>query len=183
MSLPPSYNLLEQYVNPVYVETGIYRGDSIQLAIDAGFKHIIGIEYFEGNILFCKERFNYKNVREKVKKIKLEFIQGDSAACLVDVIKSIDQPITFFLDSHSQYLENEVESPTPFPLLDELLQIRFCRKRKNTIIIDDILHLTHPKITGWNYDKIESYLYSLNPHYNIKYIANPVKNNLLIATP
>ncbi len=171
MSLPPSYNLLKQYPNPVYFETGMYRGDSIQLALDAGFSEIHSLEVSKDWVAFCRSRFSQRDVH---------LHHGDSATDLWHYIEHIQSPITFFLDSHSQLLEGEQAYDNPFPLLDELRQIGK-RSYVDTIIIDDILHLTHPDITGWSRSDIELALLSINPDYEINYIANPVKGNICIA--
>lgn len=174
MSLPPSYNLLTRHPNRVYLETGIFRGDSIQQAIDAGFQRIIGIELFQENVDFCLSRFHGRQEN-------IQFLCGDSALHLWDVIKHITEPVTFFLDSHSQLLEDEPPIANPFPLLKELEQINYHPVRSHTIIIDDILYMTHPEVTGWSKARIENILYQINSKYTIEYVANPVKSNLLIA--
>lgn len=181
MSLPPSYNLLAKYPNEVYCETGIWRGDSIQAAIDAGFRKIIAIDNDPTAIAFCKSRFDFNNPDGFRNWITL--VEGDSANCLWDVIKDIDTPITFFLDSHYSLLEDEVKGANPFPLLDELNQINQHPIKEHTIIIDDFLYMTHPQITGWTIDTIEDKLMEINMYYEFIYTANPVINNLLIARP
>lgn len=177
MSLPPNRNILKDYPNRYFLETGNYRGDGLQLAIEAGFQRIIGIELFQEWIDFCKNRFN---IAAHPNLIKL--IHGDSALCLWEVIKHIPEPITFFLDSHSQLFEDEPEMENPFPLLKELEQIAAHPVKTSTIIIDDYLYLTHGKVTGWVNGEIEKALLKINPDYKIEYVANPVKQNLLIAT-
>lgn len=172
MSLPPSYNLLAKLPNRVYIETGIYRGDSIQLALDAGFEEIIGVELFSEHIDFCRKRFDGNAA--------ISYVLGDSAVCLWNVIKDIDEPITFFLDSHSQLFEDEPPMENPFPLLYELRQIARHPIKTHTIIIDDVLYMTHPDVTGWSRSDIEYELRKIND-YKIEYVANPVKNNLLIC--
>ncbi|MGN6436856.1 MAG: hypothetical protein ACTHMM_10000 [Agriterribacter sp.] len=177
MSLPPTYNLLAKYPNRVYVETGIWRSDSIQLAIEARFEKIIGIDADIQCIAFADSRF-YGHSKRK----NLTFIHGDSSKILWDVIKGINEPITFFLDSHSQLLEGEVLYGKPFPLLDELKQIQAHPIKNHTLILDDILHLSHPDVTGWTKHQIEEAVRNINPDYKIEYVANPVKNNLAVCT-
>lgn len=173
MSLPPSYNLLSKYPNKYFVESGLFRGDSVALALDAGFENIISIELFEEHIIFCKNRFPDEP--------RITYIHGDSALVLWDTIKDINEQITFLLDAHSQLLEGEPETEHPFPLLKELEQISRHHVKTSTILIDDILILSHPDITGWNKRQIELSLLGINPHYKISYIANPVRGNFLIA--
>ena len=182
VSLPSKYNLLALHPNDVYLDIGIWRGDSIQFAIDAGcFKKIIGIDINPESIDFCKSRFDFNNPDGFRNWITL--VEGDSALCLWDVIKDIDTPITFFLDSHYSLLEDEVKGPNPFPLLDELDQINQHPIKEHTIIIDDFLYMTHPQITGWTIDTIEDKLMEINMYYSFNYIANPIIGNILIAKP
>lgn len=190
MSLPTTYNLLEEYPNEIYIETGIWRGDSLQLAYEARmnarkkkrkvFETIIGIDIDPECIDFCKNRFDLYRVPD----LSLQVLEGNSAKMLAEVIAPINEPITFFLDSHAQLIEGEPEYETPFPLFAELLQIgRHAIKNelKHVIIIDDILHLTHPDVTGWSLQDIFTRLRWINHNYSWKLVANPVKNNVLIA--
>lgn len=178
MSLPPGRNLFSEYPNKYFVETGAWRGDGIHAALSAGFSDIRSIEIDKESIEFCNSRFNLSDLVNS--RVKLYY--GDSALILYDIIKDIEEPITFWLDAHTQLLEGEVEYPNKFPLLSELLQVGKHKIKTHTIIIDDILHLTHPDVTGWSRESIESWIrLHINARYHFKYIANPVKNNILIA--
>lgn len=179
MSLPPGKNLLAEHLNPVYVETGIWRSDSLAMAMEAGFQKIYGIEINPEFIQFARDRFDLQNFPLP----GLQLIQGDSAECLWDAIKGIAQPITFFLDSHFSLLAHELPGKNPFPLIQELQQIRLHSFKRHTIIIDDFLYMTHPDVTGWCKDQIEGIIKSINPDYEITYEANPVVKNLLVAKP
>jgi hypothetical protein len=179
MSMPPGRNLFAEFKgsNRVLVETGSYRGDGIQLALDAGYEKIISIDRDPEAIEFCRNRFDlYNNHNENIK-----LISGDSAEFLYHVIKHINEPITFWLDSHWQLLEGTEPGVNPFPLVKELHQIIRHPIKSHTIIIDDILILTHPDTTNWSKRMIEQGLKSINPAYTLDYFANPVINNILVA--
>lgn len=177
MSLPPNKNLLKEFPNPCYVESGCFRGDSIQLAIEAGFERIIGIDNDQESIDFCTKRFDLVNKRND----QVKLFKGDSAVDLWSIIKLINQPITFFLDAHWQLIEGTEKGENPFPLMKELEQIARHQIKTHTIIIDDFLYMTHPQITEWDAIDITAYIQSINPDYLIKRIANPVINNMLVA--
>lgn len=181
MSLPSDRNLLAEYPNEVYVESGLWRGDSIQTAMDAkSFNEYYSIEIDPENITFAKNRFDLF----RKPKQNLHLILGDSAEMLWSVIRNIDTPMTFFLDSHYSLLEGEVKGKNPFPLLAEIAQIaRHPLADKCTILIDDILVLTHPNVTGWTRDTIEDELMKINLYGDFTYISNPVVENFLIFTP
>lgn len=180
MSLPPDPNhapstfLKRTRSTNVYVETGIWRGDSLQYAIDAGFRRVIGIENDPSSIEFCKSRFG-------VDVAKIDLVQGDSALVLWDVIKNIDEPITFFLDSHWQMLEGTEPGANPFPLLDELRQIaRHKWAMHHKVIIDD-WHIFYPDRVGYSKDDIRNALRNMGLT-NQQLVANPVIDGLMIAT-
>lgn len=176
MSMHPTRNLFKEFPNPVYVETGAWLGDSIQLALDAGFSEVLSIEASRDCIIKCTERFYMEIIDQRV-----TLYQGDSAERLYDVIEDIQSSITFWLDSHSQFMEDEPKYGNPWPLLKELEQIARHQIKTHTIIIDDILILTHPDVTGWTKQDIEAAILAINPDYNIRYFPNPVKNNILVA--
>lgn len=168
-------NLFKLYPNRVLVETGSYRGDALRYALAAGFERIISIDISQQQIDFCYKRFDLNNSERPI-----ELICGDSAECLWDAIKDIDEPITFWLDSHWQMLEGETPGENPFPLIDELLQIADHPIKTHTIMIDDMLIMQND-ITGYNKKDIESLLLSINPKYKLTYHANPVINGILVA--
>lgn len=173
-------NILREFPNEYYVETGIYRGDSIQMAIDAGcFKNIVGLDIDYEMVWFCKNRFDlYRSPRAE-----LRVYEADTAIDLHREIAHIDMPITFFLDSHWQMEAGTDMGTNPFPLLKELEQIRKHRNGEDTIIIDDFLYLTHPDVTGWSKNIIFEAVKAINKNYTIRLISNPIVNNLLIAIP
>lgn len=181
MSLPPNKNLLAEYPNRYFVETGSYRGDAVALALEACFADIRTIDIDPDNTKFCKYRFDLIPRADHAMP-PITLYTGDSAKCLGRMIAHINEPITFWLDSHSQLFEDEPELGEPFPLLKELGQIFDHPISTHTILIDDILMMTHPDVTGWTRYDIENALLAINPAYKLKYVANPVKNNLLIAT-
>jgi hypothetical protein len=175
MSLPPSYNLLEKFPNMNYIETGCWHGDSMDRAyFSRAFDLMCGIESDKEMYDFCVCRFDgRKNVR---------FILGDSAVSMHEALNTIVYPATIFLDAHDSLIEGEKKHPNRFPLFQELHAISLHHVKQHTIIVDDILHLTHPDVTGWNKKMIEDALLKINPKYKLEYIANPIINNMLIAT-
>src|SRR5580658_2259225 len=103
MSLPPNYNLLTHYPNKYFIETGTYRSDAVALALDAGFEHIRTIDIDPAAAEFCANRFWLsKNTHLDVK-----CYTGDSAVMLWEMIRDVQEPMTFWLDSHSRLFEDE----------------------------------------------------------------------------
>ena len=175
MSLPPNRNLFKEFPNDVFVETGTYRGDGIAAALEAGYKEMYSVDIIQENIDFCKQRFDQPN-----SILPIFYSCMDSGKYLNELLDIINprHTITFWLDAHSQLFEGE---PDNFPLLKELDHIGKHPVKSHTIIIDDILVLTHPDVTGWSRKMIEDAILKINPAYKIQYVANPIKNNILIA--
>lgn len=179
MSAPPGRNIFAEYKGDkrIFIETGSYRGDGIQLAIDAGYDRIYSMDNDPASIDFCLNRFDMHNGQNA----NIKLYNADSADSLGLILQHINEPAVFWLDAHSQMLEGEAESANPWPLLDELRQIADTGIQGHTIIIDDILILTHPDVTGWNRSMIEEVLHVINPGYKFTYLPNPVKRNLLVS--
>jgi hypothetical protein len=61
-------DILKNYPNEVFVETGTYKGDGIQMALDCGFKAIYSFEGSEELALIAGKRFiNDKRVFTSIK--------------------------------------------------------------------------------------------------------------------
>jgi len=173
MSMHPTKNYFKEFPNPVFIETGSYRGDGIQLALDAGFKEILSIDNNRDNYDFVVSRFDLENTQSNI----IPYV-GDSPLVLQRLLKNINTPCTFWLDAHSMLQEDTEDD---YPLMDELKVIRSHHIKTHTILIDDFLYLSHPDITGWTKEAIENSIRAINPKYLIEYRSNPIKNNILIA--
>lgn len=131
-------NLIRFKTNNVFVETGSYWGNGIQHAIESGFDKIISLECNEIYYDHCVNKFSDQ------KNVKLYL--GDSSVDLYDIIKDINEPITFWLDAHfmcndpEQNLDNH-PGRGKIPLIDELTQIKKHHLKNHTILIDDINEL------------------------------------------
>lgn len=175
----PARNYFAEYKGDkkIFIETGTYRGDGIQLALDAGFERIYSMDIDPANIDFTMNRFDmhsgaYPNIR---------LYNGDSGESLDQILQHIKEPAVFWLDAHSQMLEGEEAGATDWPLMMELRQIIETGAKEHTILIDDMLMLSHPDVTGWTRNDIENRLLYINKDYKLTYLPNPVKNNILVA--
>lgn len=121
MSITLPLDLLKKYKCNYFVETGTFRGDGVQKAIEAGFPNIYSIE--ENMFLFnsCRQRFAHNNT------VHITF--GSSSLYLYKMIWNIPDKITFWLDAHTE---------TSTPILDELQQIGKHDLKEHTILIDDV---------------------------------------------
>lgn len=180
----PLKNYFKEYKgnHNIFVETGSYHGDSIVLAKQAGYKRIISMDIDGANVAQCQERFRLiPDDKHQAENGHINITCCDSAIGLLKAMKFVNEPAMIWLDAHSQLFDDEPKTENPFPLLMELEQLRKHPIKTHTILIDDILILTHPKVTGWDNDVIENALLAINPAYKFTYLSNPVVNNILMA--
>jgi hypothetical protein len=109
----------------VFVETGTFRGDGVQRALDAGFQIVESIESDLKLYDAAAERFFDND------NVYLHY--GPSEWWMQCICDGYEEPVVFFLDAHySGWGE-----PTPLPLLDELRAIA-TRPYPDVVIIDDM---------------------------------------------
>lgn len=173
MSMPYGVNLLLRCPNNVFVETGSYRGDAIQLAVEAGFKQIYSLDIDPNATEYCENRFP---THPHIHLINASSY-GDG---LWNVIKDINEPITFWLDAHWMLFEGTDQGEHPWPLLSELEQISRHPIKTHTILIDDML-IMQDDIVGYNRQDVRKALLKINPEYQLIDIANPLIKNILLA--
>lgn len=166
----------------IFIETGSYKGDGIDLAMQAGYERIFSMDIDGANVAHCQERFELlPDDTRPAKNSHIILTCADSATGLLKMMKYVNEPAMIWLDAHSQLFDDEPPSENPFPLLKELEQLKKHPIKTHTILIDDILMLTHPDVTDWDRDTIESALLMINPAYKLTYLSNPVRNNILLA--
>lgn len=178
MSIHPYKNYFKEFKgnHTTWIETGSFKGDAIELARQAGYNHIYSMDIDPANTDHCRTRFQLET-----KNPHIRVSTGDSAVALSKLMRYITEPAMIWLDAHSQLFDDEPETENPFPLLMELEQLAKHPVKTHSILIDDILMLTHPDVTGWNRDTIENALLKINPAYKLTYLSNPVRNNILMA--
>jgi len=165
------------YKNPVFVETGTYKGEGIAKALEAGFSRIYSVEsYFP---FFTKAQSKFR----RYPSVKL--IHGDSAFALRVLIEKIDEPITFWLDAHSVYDNREKPWIKNSPILDELEQIKLHPIKHHTILVDDMDLCGGYLFDGVTLQDIKSKILEINPNYKFKFIDGGLdgrfKDNILVA--
>jgi hypothetical protein len=184
MSMHPMRNYFKEYkgAHNTFIETGSYRGDGIYLAMQAGYARILSMDIDGANVAHCQERFELiPDDKRPANNDHINIICGDSATGLFKFMKYVNEPAMIWLDAHSQLFDDEPPVENPFPLMKELEQLRRHPIKTHTILIDDILILTHPDVTRWNKDAIENALLTINPAYKLTYLSNPIVNNILMA--
>ena len=131
------YNLTKTNKTCHYIETGAYLGDGIKCVLN-NYENIHSIELAE-------KWYNY-NVEQFINNNNVKMYLGDSKKILPELLNTINEPLTIFLDSHysggtTAFGDEEV------PLLFEL-EILKNRKFNDIIIIDDCRLLGKTGICG-----------------------------------
>lgn len=85
-------SIFSENLNKYFVETGTCLGGGVLKALDAGFENIRSVELSERLHNYAKEH------NEGNPQVKLYL--GDSTILLWEMIKDIEDPITFLLDAH-----------------------------------------------------------------------------------
>ncbi|HEV8644086.1 MAG TPA: hypothetical protein VGR01_00780 [Burkholderiales bacterium] len=111
----------------VFVETGTYRGDTVEAMKDL-FDRIYSIELSRG--LFEKARERFKSFKH------IEIIHGDSGTELGRIVNRIDQPALFYLDGHYSAGET-ARGEKDTPIFEELHHILNSSETEHVILVDD----------------------------------------------
>lgn len=170
MSMHPSINYFKEYKGKctMFIETGTYKGEGMILAREAGFTNIHSVDIIEHPEII----FQYDGVGTAKRYIQ------DSAHWLEWMLPAVNEPWMIWLDAHSQIMEGENEN---YPLMRELSAIKNSNKKPDVILIDDLLYMTHPNITGFNVSEIVELIRTIDCDYEFEYLSNPIKNNILLA--
>lgn len=110
----------------VFVETGTYRGDTVN-HFKNDFKKIYSVEVGSEFANSAKQRFaGYPNV---------EIVEGDSAQVLPSIINKLAEPALFWLDAHCS--EGDTARGTDYsPIISEL-KIILSSPLNHAVMIDD----------------------------------------------
>lgn len=166
----------ERFLNPYFVETGTYGGNGVRFALRAGFANIHSIDIEHNYVLRARNLFaNNKNVT---------IWEGDSGVMLWNVIKNINEPITFWLDGHNGNPDPKSTAKNT-PLIEELEQIKWHPIKNHTILIDD-MHCCGTLLFDYlTIEDIKQKVLEINPQYTITFVdggdAAEYKNNIMVA--
>lgn len=178
----PFVNELLSYISDVFVETGTFQGDTIDIVANNDIckpSQIISLELSDVFFTKCTERFENNP--------KINIINGNSKYDLYNTIKDIHTKITFWLDSHWSGTPNVGCDPiTVCPILEELDQIQKHHLKNHTIMIDDIFLMNNSenKYNGFpvNKDQIVNKIYEINQNYTIRFFNDYIADNdILVA--
>lgn len=171
--MPANTDVFSKYPNTVFLETGSFLGDGIQQALDAGFQKVISIELSNKYFSICSNRFSNNP--------KVEIVQGDSFKVLHEIIKDINEPITFWLDGHHSCGDTALGEYWA-PLIQELDVIKEHPIKTHTILIDDMRCWENPNPNhGFYKEDIFNKLKEINTEYQLTFEDGCEKNDILAA--
>lgn len=166
-------NIFLKYQNNYFIESGSYLGNGIENAVNAGFKHIYSIELSDKYYNICKKKFESNS--------NVTIIKGDSCEVLFDLIKDINEPITFWLDGHYS-CDDTALGKYWTPLIQELEQIKNHSIKNHIIIIDDMRCWLEPNpVHGFYTPDIINKLKEINENYEFIYEDGHKVNDILVA--
>jgi len=145
---------LKQFLNPVFIETGLDKGQGVYTALRAGFPKIYSIEINPQSIQRVRQRFP-----RQVQNGRVTLIQGDSAKALLKLLEEIEERCTLWLDAHHSPLAS-----MPTVLMPELAALAKHVRNDHTILIDDVR-----LFDGWGLTiaDVSAALRRINPDYII----------------
>lgn len=158
--MPASLEFFKRYANPVFVETGTYLCEGIELALGAGFGEVRSVELSEK--LFGKAQTKYAG------RSNIKLYHGTSETRLWDMIADIRTPITFWLDAHFSG-GITVKGPEMSPVMKELAIIGRHPVKNHVIMIDDRRQVGTADFDFVTEAQIREAILAINPAYKIFY--------------
>lgn len=175
---------LNDVQNKYFVETGTYKGKTCEKVFESGlFDKVITIDIQKQFVGGVKDKF-----RQQYENGSFNPVHGASHEVLWDVIKNIDEEITFFLDAHVDGGGNlrlgSLDDVRNCPLYEELEIIGKHPIKTHTIMIDDIRIV---RGAAWgrgseiSVDGLVERIHRINPDYDIGYGDGHIENDVLVA--
>jgi len=158
-----------------FCETGTFVGRTVQYALDAEFEFIRSVELNLFNFEICRNLFrDYSNIK---------LYCGESENLFWSMIKDINEPVLFFLDSHysgvSDYYQTS-KGRTYSSLVSELLTIAKHPIKNHTIFIDDIRDFKTINMDYVTKEKIFELIININPDYEILFDTGDSSQEIFI---
>jgi hypothetical protein len=161
------------FPNRYFIETGSFYGEGIQQALESGcFEHIYSIELSHELQQHCCRSF--------ASNLNVAIIQGDSQEVLPELLKMIDAPATFWLDSHYSS-GNTAKGKTNTSLFAELEWIGQHPIKTHTLLIDDVRCFGTADFDYLTLPETIEIIQKINHRYQISLGNGTFLNDILIA--
>lgn len=165
-------DVFRSHPNRIFVESGSYRGDGIQNALDAGFEEVYSVELAPHLYECCSKRFEGNP--------HVHLYLGDSSVLLESILSVINEPVTFWLDGHYSWGDT-AKGNSNTPILQELAIIAEHPIKTHSILIDDVRQFGAMEFDYISHDTIVEALMKINPNYTLYYQDGYQKNDVLVA--
>ena len=179
MSLTLTKNIFNKYKcnYNTFIETGTYKGGSVELALQCNFDKIYTIDISTQHKIECQYKF-----QKEIESDQVELLFGDSTDILPNIINKLNNPCLFWLDSHFD-LHSDVRGKYDCPILHELDIIKSSNIKHHTIMIDDLRIFKRQCEWGVGIyiEEIEKKLKNINTLYKFYYENGWEENDILIA--
>ena len=179
MSLTLTKNTFDKYKynHNIFIETGTYKGGSVELALQCNFDKIYTIDISTQHKIECQNKF-----QKEIESNQVELLFGDTIDILPTIISSLNQSSLFWLDSHYD-VHADIRGKFDCPILQELDIIQSSNIKHHTIMIDDLRIFKHQSEWGVGIyiEEIEQKLKNINPLYKFYYENGWEENDILIA--
>ena len=170
--MPIKNNIFQKYKNTeCFFESGTHVGEGVQKALESGFKNIISVELAPNYYNHCVSKFKDNNY--------VKLFMGDTEDIMEQLISSINEPITFWLDGHNSGADT-AWGKHESPLIQELEIIKRHPIKTHTLIIDDLRCWEKPH---YDFDKSDvlEFIKTINPDYEIVYEEGHIMDDILVA--
>lgn len=154
--------ILEKYKSDckIFIETGTYEGEAVQMAIELEFNKIYSIELDKDRYNRCVDRF------KDISYVKI--INGHSHVGLENVLKEVSERCLFWLDAHPGYGHS--------PIIEEIKIILNHSVKDHIILIDDM------RCFGYEFDNSIQSVLDILSEKKISFESRPyATNDILIA--
>jgi len=184
---------LQEYLSPVFFETGTFLGEGTKKALSSGFEKVITIELQEYLYNQCVNgdlSGENKDLVEEIKSGRVDIHLGDSKDLMWRLIENIDERITFWLDAHidgGNYIQEVTPDIPMCPLYEELRIIKKHKRNDHIILIDDIRIMGNFEKSGHGWgtyvslDMIKDLIIDINPNYVFKFEDGVEPDDILVA--
>lgn len=169
--------VLKEFPNQVFIETGTAKGEGILIALEAGFSEVYSIEANPEVYVTGCNRFKDDN--------RVTLLMGDSGVVLPHLLEGIKCPATFWLDAHWSTGECDLgPSVNKCPVLHDLRAIALHPIKNHVILVDDIRYFRTGGIPQWNMvslGDIMEVVMEINPNYRMDFREGHVENDVLVC--
>lgn len=161
------YKIFQKYLTDIFFETGTHLGQSVERAVNIGYKEIHSIEIIKDRYDECFEKFkNNENV----------FLYlGDSLIWIPEILNTIDCRCTFWLDAHMSQVSRNC------PTLEELKLIGQHHIKDHIILIDDMRDFGTQAHEFIKIDDLKQQILAINPSYKFSFQSTSIPNNVLVC--